>query len=82
MENGNFDLLTALSEVQQLGLQVPVMRATKFAEAVGCSASAITSAMDRGEIPYVQLTPARPGKRPTRYINLVAIAKLCKEAAA
>ncbi|MDI3323930.1 hypothetical protein QKW35_06045 [Pontibacterium granulatum] len=82
MENGNFNLLTALDEVQQLGLQVPVMRASKFAEAVGCSASAITSAMDRGEIPYVQLTPARPGKRPTRYINLVAIAKLCKEAAA
>lgn len=61
---------------------VPVLRPSEFARLVGIEPATVTRMMDRGEVPFVTLTPKIPGKRPTRYINLVALFQLCEKEAA
>ncbi len=60
---------------------VPVLRPSEFAKLVGIQPATVTRLMDRGEIPYVTLSPKGYGKRPTRYINLVALFQICEKEA-
>ncbi|MCP8686076.1 hypothetical protein [Marinobacterium sedimentorum] len=62
-------------------LAVPLMRPSEYARHVGVTPAAVAGQMDRGELPVFTLTPPAPGKRPTRYINLVALYELCKDLA-
>ena len=75
---------TSVSTLETLKkVAVPIMRASKFAELTGVSESSVRGMLDREELPAVQLASAGEGKRPTRYINIVALYELCeKEAAA
>ena len=59
-------------------LPVPLLRPSRFAEFVGMAPATVTTLMDRGELPVVRLSPNIPGKRPARYINLVALFELCQ----
>lgn len=78
MNGMNKDLIQVFKEGC---LTAPLMKPSKYAEHVGVSPATVTGQMDRGEIPFVTLTPAIPGKRPSRYINLVALYQRCKDAA-
>lgn len=59
----------------------PLLRPVKFAELTGIAKNTITTLMDRGELPVVILAPRMPGKRPTRYINMVALYQHCEREA-
>ncbi|WP_261843497.1 regulatory phage cox family protein [Aliamphritea ceti] len=61
---------------------VPIMRPCKFAELTGVSESTIRGMLDREELPAVQLGQTGKGKRPTRYINIVALYELCEKESA
>lgn len=56
---------------------VPIMRPSRFAELIGVSPSTVTNLMDSDQLPVTELTGQGTGKRPTRYINLVKLFRLC-----
>lgn len=60
----------------------PVLRPSKFAELTGIAPATVTTLMDRGDLPIVTLTPPMPGRRPTRYINMIALLQHCEKEAA
>lgn len=74
MEN----LTKAKVESLRKKLPIPLLRPSHFAELVGIAPATVTTMMDRGELPIVRLSPSIPGKRPARYINLVALFELCQ----
>ena len=59
-------------------LPVPLLRPSKFAEYTGINDGTVTTMMDKAQLPVVRLTPAAPGRRPSRYINMVALFELCQ----
>lgn len=59
----------------------PLLRPSKFSELTGIPPKTISGHMDRGELPVVTLAPPGPGKRPTRYINMVALVQHCEKEA-
>ena len=70
---GSLITLDALKEVA-----VPLMRPCKFAELTGISPSNVRAMLDNESLPAVTL-PKEGAKRPTRYVNLVALYKHCSK---